>query len=180
MPSDVLGFKALFSFPGQGTDHRKAVHNQRCELARGVTSAKLLCMSRLIRELSTIAVLTAVGATFSLFSGLAPLPWATPELGAGEIRVEDARVLDVLWIDARGEDAYQQGHIGDAIRLSPDNWDDGIFELMDAWLGQPRPIIVYCGSAACEASKRVAERLREALASAEIYTLHGGWDAWVQ
>jgi rhodanese-related sulfurtransferase len=172
--------KLCFHFPGKAQTIAKPYTTSAASLPAASLRLSWLCMSHLVRELSIIAVLTAVGTAFSLFSGLAPLPWAAPELGAGEIRVEDARVLDVLWIDARGEDAYQQGHIGDAIRLSPDNWDDGILELMDAWLGQPRPIVVYCGSAGCGSSKRVAERLREALASAEIYTLHGGWDAWVQ
>ena len=137
-------------------------------------------MSRLLREFSIIALLTCIGAAFSLFNGLAPLPWVEPDLPAGEIRLVDARVLNVLWIDARGEDAYQQGHIPDAIQLNEDNWDDGIFTLMDAWLGNPRPIIVYCSSARCGTSSRVAERLRDALPAAEIYSLHGGWDAWVQ
>ncbi len=137
-------------------------------------------MPRFLREILIIAALTTLGAAFSLSSGLAPLPWVEPELTAGEIRLVDARVLDVLWIDARGEDAYNQGHIPDAIRLNEDNWDDGIFILMDAWLGNPRPIIVYCGSASCGTSKRVAERLQEALPAAEIYSLHGGWDTWVK
>jgi rhodanese-related sulfurtransferase len=137
-------------------------------------------MSRLVRELSIIALLTGLGALFSLYSGLAPLPWVEPELPAGAIRQEDARVLDVLWIDARSEDAYQHGHIPEAIQLNEDNWDDGIVTLMNAWLGKPRPIVVYCGSAGCGTSQRVADRLRDALPAAEIYTLHGGWDAWVQ
>jgi len=51
-------------------------------------------------------------------------------------------------------------------------------ELMGAWLPAPRPIIVYCGSESCGTSKRIAERLREALPDAEIYSLKGGWDAW--
>jgi rhodanese-related sulfurtransferase len=137
-------------------------------------------MPRFLRELLIIAALTTLGAAFSLFNGLAPLPWVEPELTPGAIRLVDARVLDVLWIDARGEDAYNEGHIPDAIRLNEDNWDDGIFILMDAWLGNPRPIVVYCESESCGTSQRVAERLREALPGAEIYSLHGGWDAWPQ
>jgi hypothetical protein len=39
---------------------------------------------------------------------------------------------------------------------------------------------VYCGSESCGTSKRIAERLRESLPDAEIYSLKGGWDAWVQ
>lgn len=137
-------------------------------------------MSSFLKEFLIIATLTCCGAAFSLSSGLAPLPWAEPELTAGEIHTEDARVLDALWIDARSESDYQRDHIPEAIRLTEDNWDEGIFLLMEAWLSAPRPIIVYCGSQSCGTSKRIAEQLREALPQAEVYSLHGGWDAWVQ
>ena len=137
-------------------------------------------MARYFRELSIIAALTVIGAAFSLFSGLAPLPWAEPELAAGEIRVVDARALDVLWLDARSEADYQADHIPEALLLNEDNWDAGIMELMGAWLPAPRPIVIYCGSESCGTSKRIADRLREALPDAEIYSLKGGWDAWVK
>lgn len=137
-------------------------------------------MPRCLREFSIIAVLTCLGAVFSLLSGLAPLPWAEPELEAGEIRVIDARALDVLWLDARSEADYTTGHIPESILLNESNWETGIVELMGAWLTQPRPIVVYCGSASCGTSKRIAERLREALPDAEVYSLKGGWDAWAK
>ena len=127
-----------------------------------------------------IAALTVLGAAFSLCSGLSPLPWAEPELAAGEIQLVDARALDVLWIDARSEADFQTDHIPGALLLNDDNWETGIVELMGAWLMQPSPIIVYCGSESCDTSKRIADRLREALPDAEIYSLKGGWDAWVR
>lgn len=127
-----------------------------------------------------IAALTVLGAAFSLCSGLAPLPWAKPVLAAGEIRLVDARALDVLWIDARSEDDYLDDHIPEAILLNEAHWETGIVELMGAWLMQPSPIVVYCGSENCGTSKRIADRLREALPDAEIYSLKGGWDAWVR
>lgn len=135
-------------------------------------------MPRYFRELSIIATLTVIGAAFSLFSGIAPLPWAEPELAAGEIRIVDARALDVLWLDARSEADYQADHIPGALCLNEDNWDAGIMELMGAWLPAPRPIVIYCGSESCGTSQRIADRLREALPDAEIYSLKGGWDAW--
>lgn len=137
-------------------------------------------MPRFLREILIIATLTVLGAAFSLCSGLGPLPWAEPELAAGEIRLVDARALEVLWIDARSEDDYHNDHIPGAILLKEDNWETGIVELMGAWLMQPTPIVVYCGSESCGTSKRIADRLREALPDAEIYSLKGGWDAWVQ
>ena len=127
-----------------------------------------------------ITALTVLGAAFSLCSGLAPLPWAEPELAAGEIQLVDARALEVLWIDARSEDDYLAEHIPGAILLNEDHWETGIIELMGTWLMQPSPIVVYCGSESCGTSKRIADRLREALPDAEIYSLKGGWDAWVR
>lgn len=137
-------------------------------------------MPRFLREILIITALTALGVAFSLFSGLAPLPWAEPTLAAGEIRLVDARALEVLWLDARSEEDYRAEHIPEAICLNEDNWETGLMELMGEWLTQPRPIIVYCGSESCGTSKRIADRLREALPDAEIYSLKGGWDAWVR
>ncbi|KRP37509.1 MAG: hypothetical protein ABS34_02550 [Opitutaceae bacterium BACL24 MAG-120322-bin51] len=137
-------------------------------------------MPRFFREILIITALTALGAAFSLYSGLAPLPWTAPELAAGEIRLTDARALQVIWIDARSEADYRTEHIPAAICVNDDYWETGIIELMDAWLTQPRPIVVYCGSERCDTSKRIADRLREALPDAEIYSLKGGWDAWLR
>ena len=137
-------------------------------------------MARFFREISCIIALTLLGAAFSLLSGLASPPWAKAELAAGEIRRTDARALQVIWIDARSAADYRTEHIPAAIYLNQEHWETGIIELMDAWLTQPRPIVVYCGSAGCGTSKRIAERLREALPDAEIYSLKGGWDAWLR
>ncbi|MBT4757576.1 MAG: rhodanese-like domain-containing protein [Opitutae bacterium] len=137
-------------------------------------------MARFFREISFIIAISVLGAAFSLFSGLAPLPWAEPGLAAGEIWPADARALQVIWIDARNEADYHTAHIPSAIYLNDEHWETGIIELMDAWLTQPRPIVVYCGSEGCGTSKRIAEHLRDTLPDAEIYSLKGGWDAWLQ
>ncbi len=130
------------------------------------------------RELLIIGTLTVVGASFSLYSGWMPPPWQGPSLTAGEIRLRDAQVLDAIWIDARSRDDYDTRHISDAILLNDSNWDEGIQDLMGIWLIHARPIIVYCSSTQCNASKRIAAQLREALPEAEIYSLKGDWEAW--
>lgn len=134
----------------------------------------------MIREFTIIALLTVLGSAFSLYHGWAPLPWAEPEIEAGEILLVDAKALEVIWLDARSIEAFEEEHIPGAIFFDESNWDSGVFALMEAWLSQPRPIVIYCGSASCGTSKRVAERLRESLPEAEIYSLKGGWDAWVK
>lgn len=137
-------------------------------------------MFQFVRELAIIGMLTACGATFSLSSGWMPPPWKASGLKAGEIRLEDAQVLNVIWIDARNKVDYTAGHIPDAILLNDSNWETGIYNLMDLWLANSRPIVVYCSSAQCNASKRIAARLRDALPDAEIYSLKGGWEAWAK
>jgi len=135
-------------------------------------------MPSIFKEFLIIAVLTSIGAAYSLVGGLAPLPWSEPELEAGEIRLADAEALEVIWLDARSLAEFKADHIPEAIHFDEADWDYGLMQLMETWLMQPRPIVVYCGSESCGTSQRVAERLRDALPDAEIYSLKGGWDAW--
>ena len=132
----------------------------------------------ILREFCILALLVLSGAGYSLVSGLSPLPWAEPELLPGDIRLVDAQVLDVIWVDARQEADYEAGHIPEAILLNEDDWDGGLIRLMERWMDSPRPIVIYCSDAGCGTSRRVAERLRHDLPDAEIYSLRGGWDAW--
>jgi rhodanese-related sulfurtransferase len=135
-------------------------------------------MWSLFKEFSLIAALTLTGAAYSLVNGLSPLPWAEPELAAGEIRLADAQALNVIWIDARSYEEFNIDHIPEALFFDEADWDAGLIALMDAWLMQARPIVIYCGSESCSTSQRIAARLRAALPDAEIYSLKGGWEAW--
>lgn len=132
-------------------------------------------MPTLIKEIVIIAMLVCTGSFYSTYSGLSPLPWAEAELAAGEILMIDAKVINPIWVDARDEADYAVDHITDALSLNESNWDTGIIELMGTWLETPRPIVIYCSSESCGTSKRIAERLRNELSDAEIYSLHGGW-----
>jgi rhodanese-related sulfurtransferase len=132
----------------------------------------------MLRELCIIALLTALGSAFSLYHGLAPLPWAEAELEAGEIRLVDAQAMEVIWLDTRDREDFEASHIPEALFFSEAQWDESLIALMEAWLQMPRPIIVYCGSRSCDTSQRIAELLRESLPEAEIYSLKGGWEAW--
>jgi len=132
----------------------------------------------MLREFTVIALLTALGATYSLVSGLAPLPWAEPELQAGEIRLEDAKALDVIWVDARSEEAFAEGHAPEALFYNQADPADSMADILEEWLQAPRTIVVYCADEGCGTSKKIAEELRTNLPDAEIYSLKGGWDAW--
>lgn len=137
-------------------------------------------MPKLLKEFLIIALLTAIGSAYSLVSGLAPLPWSAPELEAGEIRLEDARVLDVIWVDARKKIEFSEGHAPDAVFYDQENSGSSMSAILEQWLMEPRPIVVYCTDEGCGTSKRIAEDLRDNLPDAEIYSLKGGWKAWTE
>lgn len=137
-------------------------------------------MRTLLYEFLLIIALTAIGACFSLTSGRIPLPWATPEIEPGQIKLEDALAYEAIWLDARNRSDYEADHIPEAIWFNPNDFNAGLLELMDVWLPNPRPIVVYCSSQSCQTSHLVAEQLRAILPKAEIYSLKGGWEAWEQ
>ena len=132
----------------------------------------------MLRELCIILLLTVIGLAYSLVGGLSPQTGVETELQAGEIYLADAQALNAIWVDARTIKEFEESHLPGALFLDENGWDTGLLELMDIWLIQPRPIVIYCGTEACETSKRIAERLRKSLPDAEIYSLKGGSIAW--
>lgn len=132
----------------------------------------------MLRELCIILLLTVIGIAYSLVGGLSPLAGAEPELQAGEIYLADAQTLNPIWVDARALEEFEESHLPGALFFDESDWDTGLLELMNTWLIQPRPIVIYCGAEACDTSKRIAERLRKSLPDAEIYSLKGGSVAW--
>ena len=123
-------------------------------------------------------MLTVIGIASSLVGGLSLLSGAEPELEAGEIYLADAQALNAIWVDAREVEEFEESHLPGALFFDESDWETGLFELMNTWLMQPRPIVIYCGTEACGTSKRIAERLRKSLPDAEIYSLKGGSATW--
>jgi rhodanese-related sulfurtransferase len=137
-------------------------------------------MYPLWKQFCIILLLTSAGAAYSLLSGTAPLPWAEPEIGPGEVRLSDAQALDVIWVDARSREAFRNGQIPGALHFDSAQEADSLLRVLEQWLEKPRMIVVYCADASCGTSQKVADRLRENLPEAEIYSLRGGWQAWVE
>ena len=146
----------------------------------GATNTLAVALREIARELFFIAALTVIGAILSLYIGHAQVPWAEPEIAAGEIQFADAQALDVIWIDARSIEEYEVGHYSGAIHIDESDWDSGLVVLVNRWLEAPRPVVIYCGSEDCNSSRRLADRLRQALPEGEIYSLKGGSEAWAR
>jgi rhodanese-related sulfurtransferase len=119
------------------------------------------------------------GILTALWHPAAPT-WGAVPLAPGEVRL--ATVLqweETLWLDARSRGEFGQDHIPGALLLNEDEWEELFLEVIMTWSPNQR-IVVYCGGSQCEASARVAERLRLDLGAAEIFVLKGGWSEWVQ
>lgn len=102
------------------------------------------------------------------------------ELGEYEVDLEMAFAFgdSLLWVDARGEEAFGKGHIPNAVNLSLDKYDEMLGGFLDLWQPDHR-VVVYCDSSSCGASRDLANRLREDLGESEIYVLKGGWMLWI-
>ena len=135
-------------------------------------------MDSMLREFCIIILLTVIGIAYSLVGGRSPLPGTESELEAGEIYLSDAQALNAIWVDARAIKEFEESHLPGALLFDESDWDTELLKLMNIWLIQPRPIVIYCKSEDCGTSKRIAERLRKSLPEAEIYSLKGGSAGW--
>jgi rhodanese-related sulfurtransferase len=100
-------------------------------------------------------------------------------LAPGEIRAASVRQWgnQVQWVDARSQARYEAGHIPGAVLLNLENWESLIPKFLDAW-DLEKTVVVYCDGGSCDASRAVADRLREDYQVKSIYVLKGGWPAW--
>ena len=84
----------------------------------------------------------------------------------------------VLWLDARPEEQYVEGHIPEAKLLNEQGFNEQLFELIDVLQKNTLPVVIYCGGEKCEASRKIKERLVESLPMENVWVLKGGWPAW--
>lgn len=136
---------------------------------------------RLLRESLSLLVLAVIPALLCLW--LHPhkpvLSWSQP--GATEVDLNEiSRWKEpFLWVDARPRADYERRHIPGAVSLNEDTWDDLIPDFLTKW--RPgTPIVVYCDSQKCDASKEVARRLERDFNLSNVYVLKGGWAAWLK
>ena len=79
-----------------------------------------------------------------------------------------------LWIDARSRVEFDKDHIEGALLLNEDDWSGLLPQVVEHW--KPgMPVIVYCDSGGCQASRKVAGRLRDEAGIDTAKVLHGDW-----
>lgn len=85
---------------------------------------------------------------------------------------------NVIFVDAREPEEYEQGHISGAVLL-PFDWFDDYWPLVKDKLPRDREIVTYCSGAECESSLFLARYMRE-LGYEKISIFYGGWLQWQQ
>jgi len=135
-----------------------------------------------IKQLGII-ILLSFGAAFLIYKWHPKSP--ALYLVAGQLRPDEVTLSEVLklkkergvvWIDARKGADYHKGHVEGAFLL---NEQEDFFALLEPIWPKIQnlsdlPFVVYCGSAACAASRKIADRLRDSVGITEVYILDGG------
>ena len=99
--------------------------------------------------------------------------------GIKEINLEIARDLfekNILFIDARAEEYYLEGHIPGAI--CNDNFDQLINDI-DSRIINNDFFVVYCSDDDCGSSEELAYQLFDQ-GYLNIYLFKGGWKQWIE
>lgn len=143
-------------------------------------------VSRFLLQTAVI-VLVAIGLS-ALFNAHSPrgLSWlkvdsrTTVQTSSGEILLAEARALveagQAIFVDARDEFSYAEGHIQDALSLPEENFDYEFSGLESQLAG--KLAITYCDGEHCRLSHDLAQKLREKGVTARI--LVNGWSLWLE
>lgn len=133
---------------------------------------------RLVRQIGTLCILSAVPALLTAAFHPRRPPWTQEALAPGEVTLTTAEAwgAGTLWLDARPAAAYNAGHVPGAVHLDLADWEADFPKFLDQW--QPgQKVLVYCSAASCHLAEEVAGRLRQSRIE-PVFVLKGGWESW--
>lgn len=84
---------------------------------------------------------------------------------------------NVVIIDARGEEEFEKGHIGNAINIYAYMADQNKYFALITTLPQNKIYIIYCDGGNCDASHKLTEDI-VSFGFKNVYLYSGGWDEW--
>ena len=96
-----------------------------------------------------------------------------------EISIDVAERLfsdSVLFIDARAEEYYHEGHIPNSI--CNDDFDSLVYQIED-FITYNNGFVVYCSDDDCGSSEDLAYQLQDQ-GFTNIYLFKGGWKQWIE
>ncbi len=101
--------------------------------------------------------------------------------GIPAISIEEAVRLfknnEAVFLDARSEEQYHEGHIPGAWSLPWENVEDQCFEVIDR-LPWDKMIITYCDGVTCHLCDFLAIFLRDDMGYQRVRVLANGWSTW--
>ncbi len=106
------------------------------------------------------------------------LQWSPPkalrEMSINEAR---ARQAEFVWVDVRNPERFESAHMPGAIHFDEAESEAGTEAVRRLWT-TGRKVCVYGEGIGSVRAERVAQLLKTALGSREVYLLEGGWAAW--
>lgn len=114
-----------------------------------------------------------------------PLTTPTPTTPASdalglEISIAQAKALfdaGAPFIDSRFKDEYDQGHVAGAFHMTADQLTGGKTPDVLNFLDPAKPVVIYCGGGACDASHNVTALLQQ-LGFTQCHVMTDGYPAW--
>jgi rhodanese-related sulfurtransferase len=106
--------------------------------------------------------------------------FSAAKMDVGAVAADGARLLaGALWLDARERHEFVAGRIPGALLMNETEWDALLPGFLEKWT-PGTPLVVYCGSDACPAARRVRARLIRdlGLLETEVFFLKGGLEQW--
>lgn len=87
------------------------------------------------------------------------------------------QMADLLWVDVRDPERFEQGHVRGAITFEETTPEPALDRLRTEW--KPgRGIIVYGEGSGSERAVRVGRLLKREFHTQNVLLLKGGWAAW--
>ena len=86
---------------------------------------------------------------------------------------------DVVFIDARPIEEFEEDRIGNAISCFPYIEEDELMRIIFEEIPRDKIYIIYCHGGNCDLSHLVAERMK-AFDFKDIYIYTGGWEEWIK
>ena len=143
--------------------------------------------SRVLRQavlLIALAFLPAIGEVIYFRDKVS---WQSRVAASEMVDVDLARSWggSAIWVDARPDNEYEQGHIPDAALLNEDRWNELLPQFLEKW-SPDKKVVVYCSTKSCNLAGDVARRLREEAQLKDnegkncVFVLEGGWEEWLK
>ena len=146
-----------------------------------MTAVPASLLRQLLRDCGLILLLAAIPALLAGWLHPKRPAWSWSKPGVAEVDLSEVAhwTPPILWVDARTNAAFQLKHVPGAVLLNEGEWEQQLPGFLEVW--QPSAhIVVYCDSAACDASQAVALRLQRELTITDIHVLKGGWATWLK